>query len=103
MTADLTKYSTQALLTALRRVSTDKAEVELIHKQRAELGDSWMWEWTKDYWDARNSTGWLGPDVTAAELKVELAKREHIPNKIERKAMRRQKAQMGRHRGRRDR
>lgn len=33
------------------------------------------------------------------QLKAELAKREHIPNKQERKAIRQQKAQAQRHRG----
>lgn len=103
MTVDLSKVPTRRLLHALNFVRTDKGQVEKIHEQRAELGEPWMWEWTKDYWDANNSTGYLGPEVTAAQLKEELAKREHVPNKQEGKELRRQKAKQGRQKGRSDR
>lgn len=103
MTIDLTKVPTRQLLHALDRCRIDKAEVEKIHEQRAILGEPWMWEWTKDHYDANSPTSYDGWDVTAAQLKDELAKREHVHNKQEGKQIRRDKARMGRSRGRRDR
>lgn len=44
-----------------------------------------------------------GGMVSLAQIKAELAKREHVPNKLERQATRRAKAQRSRSRGRRDR
>lgn len=44
-----------------------------------------------------------GPWVSMAEIKAELAKRPHVPNKVERQEARRAKAKAGRQRGRRDR
>jgi hypothetical protein len=42
-------------------------------------------------------------EVTIAQLKEELAKREHIPNKPEARQIRQERAAQGRQRGRRDR
>lgn len=45
----------------------------------------------------------MGSTVTMDELKKELAKRPHVPNKQESKAIRKEKALAGRNKGRRDR
>ena len=44
-----------------------------------------------------------GPSVSFDEIKAELAKREHVPNKLESKLSRKRRKKHGSSRGRRDR
>lgn len=46
---------------------------------------------------------YVGCDVTIADLKAELSTREHVPNKIEAKVLRREKNKKNRGKGRRNR
>lgn len=109
-TPDLTKFTTRELLTVLRRavaiLDMGEQQIEQIHWDRAEADLTWMWEWDKAHFEKISSIDITGPNggtFTVAEIKAELAPREHIPNKPEAKELRRQRAKRGRRGGRRDR
>ncbi len=107
---DLSKFTTRDLLAELRyaylRAMPGEQQIEKMHWDRDKAGLPWMWEWDKAHFE-KNATvkiwGLNGGEFTVAEVKAELATREHVPNKQEAKEIRRARAKRGRNRGRRDR
>lgn len=48
--------------------------------------------YTPSYWYVDESRGYYPPEFTDDEIRAELAKRPHIPNKVEGEALRRKRA-----------
>lgn len=106
---DLRRFGTRQLLRALRRSCASDEQIEKINVDRAwalrpsleaYADKATYYEHTQV--DAR-TLGYRETTVTIAQLKAELARRPHVPNKREARKVRRQKAEQGKDKGRRDR
>jgi hypothetical protein len=102
MTNDLKKIHTKVLLNMLRSARANESAIakttkEILHERGMCCGDTNAeWQFLPDHkiMITLNSRG--NAKVSVAELKAELATREHIPNKPEAKKIRQEKAKQKR-------
>jgi hypothetical protein len=111
----LPKFHTRQLLIALRKCCVSDAGIQNVFERDydgdPEYAKTWGFERDKSKIYAKEIVppralgydDYCGSTITVADLKAELAKRPHVPNKQESKALRQAKAQAGKNKGRKDR